>query len=287
MLVTGWWVIPDGLWGAALRVFGIVPLITGLIGWSPIYALFGWSSRRRNRRHRGCHAASPVRSRPAGRRHARLFRTCVSHRHRQRPRRADEASSRLKWVFLATLVVLFVFVEFARYNLMPFIEQLAGPADDEPGDPGRQPLLLRHGLHHAVADAGAGGAAEPGAAGAASGRPRPVRGPVARHAAAEGRGTGHPTARRALRRGGGVRREPRHPAVRHHRPDAGAARRGSARRPRAAACWGSPCKRAGVCGWTTSRPTRAPPACRRATRRCTPCWRCRSSARDPSAATST
>lgn len=53
MLVAGWWVTPDGLWGAGLRVFGIVPLITGLIGWSPIYALFGWSSRRRNRRHRG------------------------------------------------------------------------------------------------------------------------------------------------------------------------------------------------------------------------------------------
>lgn len=46
MLVAGFWLWPDGLWGAALRVFGIVPLITGLIGWSPFYALFGWSSRR-------------------------------------------------------------------------------------------------------------------------------------------------------------------------------------------------------------------------------------------------
>ncbi len=34
--------------------------------------------------------------------------------------------SRLKWVFLATLVVLFVFVEFARYNLMPFIDSWQG-----------------------------------------------------------------------------------------------------------------------------------------------------------------
>ena len=34
--------------------------------------------------------------------------------------------SRLKWVFLATLVVLFVFVEFARYNLMPFLDSWQG-----------------------------------------------------------------------------------------------------------------------------------------------------------------
>ena len=34
------------LLGAALRVFGIIPLVTGLIGWSPFYALFGWSTHR-------------------------------------------------------------------------------------------------------------------------------------------------------------------------------------------------------------------------------------------------
>jgi hypothetical protein len=50
MLLAGWWLLPDGLWGAALRVFGIIPLITGLIGWSPFYALFGWSSRSQDRR---------------------------------------------------------------------------------------------------------------------------------------------------------------------------------------------------------------------------------------------
>ena len=33
---------------------------------------------------------------------------------------------RLKWIFLATLVVLFVFVEFARYNLMPFLDSWQG-----------------------------------------------------------------------------------------------------------------------------------------------------------------
>jgi signal transduction histidine kinase len=34
--------------------------------------------------------------------------------------------SRLKWAFLATLVILFVFVEFARYNLMPFLDSWQG-----------------------------------------------------------------------------------------------------------------------------------------------------------------
>ncbi len=34
--------------------------------------------------------------------------------------------SRLKWAFLATLVVLFVFVEFARYNLLPFLDSWQG-----------------------------------------------------------------------------------------------------------------------------------------------------------------
>jgi signal transduction histidine kinase len=34
--------------------------------------------------------------------------------------------TRLKWIFLATLVVLFVFVEFARFNLMPFLESWQG-----------------------------------------------------------------------------------------------------------------------------------------------------------------
>jgi signal transduction histidine kinase len=34
--------------------------------------------------------------------------------------------NRLKWVFLATLVVIFIFVEFARYNLMPFLDSWQG-----------------------------------------------------------------------------------------------------------------------------------------------------------------
>jgi len=46
MLTAGWLGIVEGLWQIVLEVFGWVPLVTGLIGWSPLYALLGWSSRR-------------------------------------------------------------------------------------------------------------------------------------------------------------------------------------------------------------------------------------------------
>ncbi|HYG63343.1 MAG TPA: DUF2892 domain-containing protein [Thermoanaerobaculia bacterium] len=41
MLAAGWsgWV--PGVWAVALKAFGWVPLLTGLIGWCPFYALLG------------------------------------------------------------------------------------------------------------------------------------------------------------------------------------------------------------------------------------------------------
>lgn len=30
---------------------GLVPLLTGLVGWCPLYSLFGWSTHRRTLRH--------------------------------------------------------------------------------------------------------------------------------------------------------------------------------------------------------------------------------------------
>ena len=46
MLSAGWTGLADGVWKIALEVFGWVPLATGLIGWCPIYALLGLSTRR-------------------------------------------------------------------------------------------------------------------------------------------------------------------------------------------------------------------------------------------------
>jgi hypothetical protein len=51
MLIAGIWGGIEGLAGASLRIFGWLPLATGLIGWCPLYAFFGWSTVafRRNR----------------------------------------------------------------------------------------------------------------------------------------------------------------------------------------------------------------------------------------------
>jgi Inner membrane protein YgaP-like, transmembrane domain len=46
MLAAGWAGLTGGVWKVALEIFGWVPLITGLIGWCPIYALLGLNTRR-------------------------------------------------------------------------------------------------------------------------------------------------------------------------------------------------------------------------------------------------
>ena len=44
MLAAGWGGLAEGIWRIALQVFGWVPLVTGLVGWCPIYALLGTST---------------------------------------------------------------------------------------------------------------------------------------------------------------------------------------------------------------------------------------------------
>jgi hypothetical protein len=40
LLVLGWGGIVEGGWGTFLQYFGFVPLVTGLAGWCPLYAIF-------------------------------------------------------------------------------------------------------------------------------------------------------------------------------------------------------------------------------------------------------
>lgn len=47
MLVLGWSDLVDGVWAIALVVFAWVPLLTGLAGWCPFYAILGISSLKR------------------------------------------------------------------------------------------------------------------------------------------------------------------------------------------------------------------------------------------------
>lgn len=46
MLAAGWTGVAGGIWRAGFEVFGWVPLVTGMIGWCPIYALLGFSTLR-------------------------------------------------------------------------------------------------------------------------------------------------------------------------------------------------------------------------------------------------
>lgn len=39
LLYLGWTGIVSGVWGSVFKVLGFIPLLTGLIGWCPIYAL--------------------------------------------------------------------------------------------------------------------------------------------------------------------------------------------------------------------------------------------------------
>jgi hypothetical protein len=47
MLWAGWsGAVEASIWSAALRVFAWVPLVTGILGWCPLYAILGLSSRK-------------------------------------------------------------------------------------------------------------------------------------------------------------------------------------------------------------------------------------------------
>ncbi len=44
LLVAGFTGIVPGLAGTIVGVIGFIPLLTGLIGWCPLYSLFGFST---------------------------------------------------------------------------------------------------------------------------------------------------------------------------------------------------------------------------------------------------
>lgn len=58
ILYLGWSGTVTGLSGAVLRIFGFLPLVTGLIGWSPLYAIFGFRTRKAFHGHGSSSATS-------------------------------------------------------------------------------------------------------------------------------------------------------------------------------------------------------------------------------------
>ncbi len=49
LLVAGWGGIVEGALGTVFQWLGFVLLATGLIGWCPLYAIFGFSTRAAGR----------------------------------------------------------------------------------------------------------------------------------------------------------------------------------------------------------------------------------------------
>lgn len=45
LLALGWGEVVTGPFGTFIKFFAFVPLATGLVGWCPIYGLFGFSTR--------------------------------------------------------------------------------------------------------------------------------------------------------------------------------------------------------------------------------------------------
>ncbi len=42
LLALGWGGVVEGAWGTVFQYLGFVPLATGLLGWCPVYAVFGF-----------------------------------------------------------------------------------------------------------------------------------------------------------------------------------------------------------------------------------------------------
>ena len=47
MLWLGWSDRVDGIWAIALVIFAWVPLLTGVLGWCPVYSILGISTLRK------------------------------------------------------------------------------------------------------------------------------------------------------------------------------------------------------------------------------------------------
>jgi len=46
LLYLGWTGVVAGGWGTFFKIIGFVPLITGLVGWCPLYALFKFRTNK-------------------------------------------------------------------------------------------------------------------------------------------------------------------------------------------------------------------------------------------------
>jgi hypothetical protein len=48
MLFVGWSGEIPGVWGLGLKLFGLFPLFSGLLGWDPVYTLLGFRTNKKS-----------------------------------------------------------------------------------------------------------------------------------------------------------------------------------------------------------------------------------------------
>ncbi len=48
LLYLGWGGIVTGGWGVFFKVIGFLPLLTGLLGWCPVYTLFKFRTNKKD-----------------------------------------------------------------------------------------------------------------------------------------------------------------------------------------------------------------------------------------------
>lgn len=46
ILYLGWAGVVSSGWGLALKIIGFIPLLTGLVGWCPLYMLFRFQTNK-------------------------------------------------------------------------------------------------------------------------------------------------------------------------------------------------------------------------------------------------
>lgn len=46
LLYLGWFGVVSGGWGTFLKIIGFVPLLTGLVGWCPLYTVTNFKTKK-------------------------------------------------------------------------------------------------------------------------------------------------------------------------------------------------------------------------------------------------
>jgi signal transduction histidine kinase len=123
LLWWGWTADPAAteIWPAALRIFGWLPLVTGLLGWCPFYAMLGLSTRK----------PKPSRATPEALTAHQEGPEFSYNAPAMEPRGIDAALStrrlrRLKWAAVLAALAFILLFESVRQSLQPLHQTWSG-----------------------------------------------------------------------------------------------------------------------------------------------------------------